>query len=342
MRDKSLVGHSYFAGTITRTDGHIGRHIAVLFKCAHCEYGIGRTRFSHLKAPDYKKYQTKSCGCLKRKRFDDYHRAKADDMHPTLVRSIFDSYCVKFAEETAETFGISVYVANYAWQRWCRTLEALSAAHRHEVYAVCQVSWKAAQSKFGQHNASELRWICRHWRRGLSIRNGETRLSTELRAEQRANALSLFALYAPAGSITGSVYEDACVYMESALAVARGPGSKFGRYIGELTSRELARVQRSDFAWVFEMLRSMHRYQVLECFGQLGVEFLDICLLTFARRRQRRNDRLAAIQADAPPMKNTSGGGSTGARYVYLPRPDAHPSEIATLVVDHYPALRAA
>jgi len=90
------------------------------------------------------------------------------------------------------------------------------------------------------------------------------------------------------------------------------------------------------------MLRSMYSHQVLECFGQVGVEFLDVCLLTFARRRQRRDDHIAAIQAGARPMKETSSGGFTGARYVFLPRPDAYPSEIAALVVDHHPALRAA
>src|SRR5260370_27753772 len=99
---------SYPAGTLIGTDGHIGRHIAVKFRCAHCKHGIGRTRFSHLKASANKKYQTKSCGCLKRRGFDDYHRAQADDMHPALVRSIFDSYHPKFAKETASTFAINV------------------------------------------------------------------------------------------------------------------------------------------------------------------------------------------------------------------------------------------
>jgi hypothetical protein len=62
-------------------------------------------------------------------------------------------------------------------------------------------------------------------------------------------------------------------------------------------------VKRSDFAWVFEMLRSMRLYQILECFGMVGVEFLDTCLLTFARRRQRRNDRLMELEAGEPPMR---------------------------------------
>ncbi len=73
--------------------------------------------------------------------------------------------------------------------------------------------------------------------------------------------------------------------------------------------------------------------------GMVGVEFLDICLLTFARRRQRRNDRLMELEAGEPPMRATSRGGSTGACYAYLPRPKACPIEIAGLIVDHYPAF---
>jgi hypothetical protein len=43
MREKPIPGTPYFAGTVLGSDGHIGRHIAVRFQCAHCEHGVGRT-----------------------------------------------------------------------------------------------------------------------------------------------------------------------------------------------------------------------------------------------------------------------------------------------------------
>src|SRR5260370_34802909 len=132
------------------------------------------------------------------------------------------------------------------------------------------MSWKTALTKF-RHTASELRWLCRHWRQSLRAQAVRAGLSAGLLAVRRANALRIFALYAPVGSITGSVYDDAYLYMETAVASVRDPKFKFGRYCGELTSRELARVKRSDFAWVFEMLRSMRLYQILECFGTVRI-----------------------------------------------------------------------
>ncbi len=191
-------------------------------------------------------------------------------MHPALVRSIFDSYHSKFAKETAKTFEISVYLANYAWQRWCRALEALPVAHRHEVYAVCQMSWKTALTKF-RHTASELRWLCRHWRQSLRAQAVRAGLSAGLLTVRRANALRIFALYAPARSITGSVYDDACLYIKMAVTAARE--RRYGRCHGELTSRELAREQRSDFAWVFKTLQSMGHDHIVECFGRFGIDF---------------------------------------------------------------------
>jgi hypothetical protein len=340
MADKPTPGTPYFAGTIIREDGHIGRHIAVLFHCAHCESGIGRTRFSYLKAPAKRKYRTKSCGCEKRRCFDRFHRAAAARISPSGIRAIFTSYCTRYAKETAKALKINKYEANYAWQSWCRRLEALPEAHRHEVYSVCQVSWTIALVRF-RHNASELMWLCRHWRQSHSLRASRARESAALLVERRTNALRIFAMYAPAGSITGSLYDDICRYLDIAISAANKPGFNARRYFGELTQKELARKRRSDFEWVFEMLKAMYTHQVVECFGQNGIDFLAVCHFTQERRRQRRINRIAHIEAGTMFRKASSCGG-TSTRYTYLPMPEAHPKELALVIVTQHPYLLAA
>jgi hypothetical protein len=336
MADKSIPGTPYFAGTILREDGYIGRHIAVLFQCAHCESGIGRTRFSYLKASSARKYQTKSCGCEKRRCFDRFHRAQVARMDRSTIKDIFISYSTKYAKETASIFKISKYVANYAWQRWCRTLEALPEAYRHEVYRACHASWKMALTKFG-HTGSELMWLCRHWRQSLQLRAATVRASAAHLIKRRTNAMRMFALYAPAGSITGSLYDDTCAYLDIAIFSANKPSFNLGRYFGELTQKELARTRRSDFAWVLAMLKSMYTHQVMECFGQNGADFLAVCQFTQERRRHRRNNRVAQIAAGIQPSKAGSTSGT--ARSSFLPKPDGHPNELALLIVHHSPDL---
>src|SRR3981081_1672198 len=80
-RERPVPGTRYRAGRLLRVDGHLGRHMAVTFACAHCKEGraataemqwqsgkngVGRASFSALKATSKKKYQTQSCGCLER------------------------------------------------------------------------------------------------------------------------------------------------------------------------------------------------------------------------------------------------------------------------------------
>jgi hypothetical protein len=144
-------------------------------------------------------------------------------LHPAVVRSIFTSYSSSFAKHTANAFQTSVYLVNYAWQRWCRRLEALPERHQREVYAAFQISWKVALASF-EHNARELTWICRYWRQRLAARVLQARLTEDLLAERRAHALRLFAQLAPDRSITGSIYDDVCLYMEVAVAAAAKPG----------------------------------------------------------------------------------------------------------------------
>jgi len=101
----------------------MGRHVVVTFKCAHCRKGIGRAKFTCLKASPEKPYQTKSCGCKERECFERYHRTNAAKTETIEARRIFESYAIHRAQVTAERFGITVYHANFVWQRWCRRLE---------------------------------------------------------------------------------------------------------------------------------------------------------------------------------------------------------------------------
>jgi hypothetical protein len=81
---------------------------------------------------------------------------------------------------------------------------------------------------------------------------------------------------------------------------------------------------------------------IVECFGRVGIDFRNLCLWTFARRRQRQQEHLRDLEAGTPPVNRASRGGFRGTRYCYLPRPQACPIEIAGLVVEHCSALREA
>jgi hypothetical protein len=257
------------------------------------------------------------------------------------IRKIFVSYSTESAPIVAGLHGISKYQANFCWQRWCGQLEALSETHHQQVYEACQRSWQRALATLG-HNAAELRWICRHWRLGHDLRVAAGSIRKAELAARRDEALRVFTLFAPPSGLTGSLYDDTCLYIAKALASAKRRDFRIGCYRGELASRELAVVRRSDFAWVDEMLRSMQSLQVITCFGMDGINFLALCRWTFACRRSRRENHLLAIGAGEVPVKTIYPRRQATGRYVYLPRPCGAPVELAELIVEHQPALVAA
>jgi hypothetical protein len=291
MRERPIPGSKYFAGTILSMDGRMGKHVAVRFKCAHCVHGVGRTRFSYLKAGLGKRYQTKSCGCKKKACSERFHRTRASRVSLTKIRKIFVIYSTESAPIAAGLHGISTYQANFCWQRWCRRLEALPETHHQQVYEACQRSWQRALATLG-YNAAELRWICRHWRLGADLRAAAGSIREAEQAARRDEALRVFTLFAPLGSLTGSLYDDACLYIDKALASAKRKDFRVRHYRRELTRRELALVRRSDYAWIYEMLRLMQSHEVITCFGQEGIDFLALCRWTFACRRSRRENYL--------------------------------------------------
>jgi hypothetical protein len=341
MRLKPVSGARYFAGTVIRQDGHMGRHVAVLFKCAHCKNGIGRARFSCLKAGEDKKHQTKSCKCRKEARFWSYHTKAAALLSLAQARQIFNSYCLVGSKKTSEAFAISVYLSHFVRLRWRRLLEALPEVHRREVYELCQISWRAARQRFDR-SASELHWICQHWRKGLQARAAELLAYQTIRAESRAHALAIFAQYAPIGSFTGSVYDDASFYMDSAIADAADPSRYFGLETGELSSLELSLKKRSDYEWVHRMVLAMHPQQVSECFGPIGEKFQATCAWTLECRRQRLAHILNRKRLGLPMTKRVRNLHLKAEPYRYLPKPSAHPATIAQVIVDWLPAARAA
>jgi hypothetical protein len=341
MRERPIPGSEYFAGTIVSLDGRMGKHVAVRFKCAHCVHGVGRARFSYLRAGFEKRYQTKSCGCKKKACFERFHRTRASRVSLTKIRKVFVSYSTESALIAAGLHGISKYQANFCWQRWCRQLEALPETYRQQVYEACQRSWQKALATLG-HNAGELRWICRHWRLSEGLRTAAVSTRRAEQAARRGEALRIFALFAAPGSLTGSLYDDASLYIDKALASARRREFRVGYYRGELAGRELAQSRRSDYAWVYEMLRLMQSLQVITCFGQEGIDFLALCRWTFACRRSRRENYLLAIGAGEMQFKSTDSRRQATGRYAYLPRPCGAPVELAEFIVEHQPALLAA
>jgi hypothetical protein len=228
VREKPIRGNKYFAGTIIKEDGHIGRHVAVEFACAHCKNGIGRAKFSCLRASDEKKYQTKSCGCLERECFDRYYRTKAASTSTIKARRIFESYALDGAKKTAKRFAISVYEANAVWQRWCRRLERKPENHRKEVFTTAQRSMALALDQF-DYNKGEILRICWHWKRGLAAKSEANAAAEAQMSALVAETSLLFQRYAPPGSYSGSLYEDAKIYINFALSCANQNGWESGR-----------------------------------------------------------------------------------------------------------------
>jgi hypothetical protein len=133
IRETPVVGHSYFAGTILSVDGRSGKHLSVTFQCAHCVQGIGRTRFSYLKADPRKRYQTKSCGWEKKACFERYVLAGCSELSDIKAMNVFASYCIEEQTQAAERHQISVYVASLpgtgdvrSWQHCTRPIAMTS------------------------------------------------------------------------------------------------------------------------------------------------------------------------------------------------------------------------
>lgn len=261
-------------------------------------------------------------------------------MDMNTVKAIFECCVMEGLDAAANRFKISKYLANFVWQRWCRHLESLPEFYRGEIYEACQMSMPIATEMF-RLTTAELMRICRYWRQNLAVRAGAAQSSDRARQEARAQAIRLFEIHAPVGSFTGSVFTDALLYMENALEISREESLEIGRYPGELSSKELASStskRRSDYGWVYRTANAMYRSQVTECFGQHGVEFLRLCRSTFTQRRKRRSNYLNAFVRASRRPKCTDVIPKKRVRY--LPEPTAHPLELATLMVEHVPALK--
>jgi len=147
--------------------------------------------------------------------------------------------------------------------------------------------------------------ICRHWRKSLGSKAEEAESLNAARSAFFAEASLIYRLYAPVGSITGSLYDDAIFYMGWALDSADEERFEWGRYSGELTTKELSSgKKRSDYGWLFETLRAMDSDQVEKCFGKTGQDFLEVCLRTFARRLQRKR-----VHINNPKKQKTGSSG---------------------------------
>ena len=345
MREKPVPGTRYFAGTLLRQDGHIGRHIAVTFKCAHCKRGIGRAKFSCLKASADKKHQTKSCRCEERACFDRFHRTKAASIETVVARRIFESYVLDKARKTAERFGISVYTANVVWHRWCRRLERKPENHRQQVFATAQVSVELAMDRFG-YNKGEVLRICWHWKENAATRADETGIVEAATSEAIAAARSLFRQYAPMKSVTGSIYDDVKLYIEWALDDIKNSWESGSYPPGEFTHQQLDfGEKRSDYKWVYETLRAMHPDHVRACFPKAGQHFLRECKRTLNQRIQRRRDHFEDLgkQQLLKPAKARKGVlAAPRKRYNYLPKPAVLPSKIAKSFANYSVAMKKA
>lgn len=331
-REKPVPGTRYFAGTVICLDGQrIGRHIGVWFTCAHCTKGIGFATFSALKAGRDSKFQTKSCGCLKHAAFSRFHMTKANRMETKLVRRVFISYASNRAATPAR-FDITIYVANYAWQRWCRRLKRLPLAMRRDIYCLSQTSSDVAGEKYGLHKMEVLQ-ICRDWRLALEgkvERDASASISNQMSAEEILQKLKE---YAPIGSFTHSILEVAKDYLFDAVELISDLSWQEGRWEGEFTAKELGGPRtRSDYWWLYQCLLNMTPREVATSFGAIGGKFLAGCQLTFAQRKLR----FWRVMAD---KRNGTAKPSRKKRqkvaHIYRPTPTVSPAAIALVIVQH-------
>ena len=261
-------------------------------------------------------------------------------METVTARRIFESYALDKAKRTAKRFGISVYEANFIWQRWCRRLERKPENHRHQVFVMAQVSPDRAMKKFDYSKAEVLR-ICWHWKESLTAQVKRSEAAGAAMSAQIAAARSLFQQYA-IGRLTGSIYDDVKLYLDWALDSIREDTWESGRYPGEFTQHELSSgKKRSDYRWVYETLCAMHPDHVTACFPKTGKHFLGACKRTLSQRIQRKRDHFKNLGKGQPvkPAKAPTVLSTPMKRHHYLPKPTISPSRIAKSCADYSTAI---
>lgn len=195
---------------------------------------------------------------------------------------------------------------------------------------VLSVNLKIIASK----NKGEILRICWHWKSGLTARAEANAAAEAQMSASVAEASLLFQRYAPQGSLSGSLYEDAKIYIASALSCANQEGWESGRYPGELTPDELSTgKKRSDYKWVYETLRAMQVDHIRACFGRDGMNFLQTCKLSLNGRIQRRRDFLRGPDTprQRPSRKGRRDIGVPPSTKEYLPQPTLASHQIAKL-----------
>jgi hypothetical protein len=256
------------------------------------------------------------------------------------MKTVFECCATESTDVAAQRFGISAYLANFVWQRWCRRLEELPELYRRQIYEHCQRSMQLAAKKF-RLTAAELLRICFDWQRSVGLRPAAVQTSDQARQVLRAEAYRQFALHAPIGSLTGFLHSDAQLYLETALAVSQMESFDLGRYPGELAVKELSMgKRRSDYGWVYKTMMAMHKYQVKDCFGGAGEDFMKLCRWSLAQRRQRRRDYLNGMDRLSKAKKGKNP--LPKRRVTYLPTPTTPPVALALLIVDYVPVLMMA
>jgi hypothetical protein len=350
-RERPVPGTRYRAGRLLRVDGHLGRHIAVTFACAHCKEGraataemqwqsgkngVGRASFSALKATSKKKYQTRSCGCLERASFERLCGAYATVVSIPQRREIFESYAQDGALRTAKRFAINKYEANFVWRRHCKYLEKKPRVIRRAIFDACQFSPESTAKRFDltKHEVLRIQW---HWKQLLKgkLRGKDGRATTSLQTNGKARAQ--FKDYAVLPTFTGFIDTDIVEYMEIALSWASEWEEDTwpqDRYRGELTSREFTDGKsKSQFGWVYLTLRAMGDLEVARCFETLGQQFMELCQTTLRNRIQRRRDfngkkTEGELKAERPRRKAVK-------RRRLLPAPLHPPHQIAALIIQN-------
>jgi hypothetical protein len=331
-REIAIPGTAYFAGTVLCVDGRrIGRHIGVWFTCAHCTRGIVFAMFSALRAGPNSKFQTKSCGCLKRAAFSRFNTTKASRMETSLMKRVFISY-VSNPGATAARFSITKYVANYAWQRGRKRLKRLPLATRRDIFNLSQTSSDSAEKKYGLHKMEVLQ-VCRDWHSALGAKVGKlasTSLSNQMSAEE---ILQKLREYAPIGSFTNSILEDARQGLSDAVELLFDLAWQDGRWEGEFTSQEFGGHRaKSDYRWLYECLINMSPEEIAVSFGTVGGRFLAGCTYTLAQRKYRSHEHMARVRNGMvkPSRKNRQ-----KVPHIYMPTPTVSPVAIALVIVQH-------
>jgi hypothetical protein len=263
-------------------------------------------------------------------------------METRTVQRIFECYVLEGAKKTAKRFGVSVYLANAAWQRWCSRLERKPKEHRQCVFIAAQMSVELAMSQFGYNKAEVLR-ICLHWKKGLAAKEKQAEAAKVARAALIGAAKRLFKRYAPVGTLTGSIFEDVDLYISSALADVSDDNWEWPRPpVGEFTPHELSfGKRRSDYRWVYDTLSVMQPDHVRTCFPKAGEDFLRACKLTREGRIQRRRVHLEkpGTEQRTRPSRGRKDPWVKASKTHYLPKPTVSPGVIAKSFADYLALL---